>query len=93
LARVTARCLCARLRGCALSPIALFVFTPPLCLLALLFTTALVALARLLCLLTLTLTAPLVVVVAVRACGSPAFADVVPDLPEVVTRTHLWLLT
>jgi len=34
-----------RLRGCALSPIALFVFTPPLCLLALALTLAHVALA------------------------------------------------
>jgi hypothetical protein len=93
LAWVTARCLRARLRGCALSPIALFVFTPPVCLLALLLTMALVALARLLYLLTLTLTLPLVVVVAVRACGSPAFADVVADLPELVPCTHLWLLT
>jgi hypothetical protein len=93
LAWVTARCLRARLRGCALSPIALFVFTPPVCLLALLLTMALVALARLLCLLPLALTPPLVVVVAVRACGLPPFADVVADLPELVPYTHLWLLT
>jgi hypothetical protein len=66
---------------------------PSLCLLALLLTVALVALARLLCLLTLALTPPLVVVVAVRACGSPAFADVVADLPDLVPYTHLWLLT
>jgi hypothetical protein len=70
-----------RVRGCALSPIALFVFIPPLCLVALLLTMALVVLAPLLCLLTLALTPPLVVVVAVRACGSPPFADVVADLP------------
>jgi hypothetical protein len=54
---------------------------------------ALVALAPLLCLLMLALTPPLVVVVAVRACGSPAFAGVVAELPELVPYTHLWLLT
>lgn len=31
-------------------------------------------------------------VVAVRACGSPPFADVIADLPELVPYTHLWLL-
>jgi hypothetical protein len=93
LARVTARCLRARLRGCALSPIALFVFTPPLCLLALALTLALVALVPLLCLLLLALTPPLVLVVAVRARGSPPFADVIADLPQPVPYTHLWLLT
>jgi hypothetical protein len=69
----------------------LFAFTPPLCLLALLLTMALVALAGLLCLLTLALTPPLVVVVAVHARGPPPFAEIVADLPQLVRYTHLWL--
>jgi hypothetical protein len=69
------------------------VATPPLSLFTILLSMALCVLADALCLLTLALTPPLVVVVAVRACGSPPFADIVADLPQLVPYTHLWLLT
>mgnify|MGYP003288020372 CR=1 FL=1 len=69
-----------RLLGYALSPVALFVVTPPLCLLTLLLTMALCVLADVLCLLTLALAPPSVLVVAVRVRGSPQLADIATDV-------------
>jgi hypothetical protein len=91
LARVTARRLGSRLLGCALSQIALFVPTPPLYLLALLFVSALFVLAPLLYVLALALTPLFVLVVAVRVRGPPPLADVATDVPQLVPYTHLAL--